>query len=236
MSNGQAERFVDTFKRTFKKIKGEGVADPRIIETFLATYRTTPNDSLPEGKCPAELFLGRRPRTALDLLMPPPQIPYEKDEEMEKQFNKRFGTKPREYAIGDKVFARHRTSQDWRSGKVSKCNGVIYDIEFLDGSSNRFHANQLRSRKTADEKNEDLSIILGTFGLPLHPVVQANQPEIVNEVPLQPEIGIDGLEPEPVANVPEPVPNPVIQEQVEIEPQIMRKSNRNRHAPKRFSP
>ncbi|KAL3115708.1 hypothetical protein niasHT_017840 [Heterodera trifolii] len=54
-SNGQAERFVDTFKRAFRKIKGEGVPNKEIINTFLVTYRTTPNDSLPDAKSPTIL-------------------------------------------------------------------------------------------------------------------------------------------------------------------------------------
>uniref|UniRef100_A0A914HUM4 Integrase catalytic domain-containing protein n=1 Tax=Globodera rostochiensis TaxID=31243 RepID=A0A914HUM4_GLORO len=51
-SNGQAERMVDTFKRAFAKIKGEGVSG-NALETFLLTYRTTPSDTL-NGKAPAE--------------------------------------------------------------------------------------------------------------------------------------------------------------------------------------
>ncbi|KAL3071474.1 hypothetical protein niasHT_031838 [Heterodera trifolii] len=51
MSNGQAERFVDTFKRT-----------------------TTPSESL-NAKSPAEMFLGRKIRTTFDLQKPKPKQP-----------------------------------------------------------------------------------------------------------------------------------------------------------------
>lgn len=84
-SNGQAERFVDIFKRAFTKIKGEGVTKD-IIETFLVTYRTTPCETL-GGKCPAELFIGRRPRTTLDLLKPPATNKIIQDHKMEAQYN-----------------------------------------------------------------------------------------------------------------------------------------------------
>ncbi|CAH8643202.1 unnamed protein product, partial [Schistosoma guineensis] len=40
-SNGQAERFVDTFKRAMLKARGEGTTED-IIERFLVAYRTTP--------------------------------------------------------------------------------------------------------------------------------------------------------------------------------------------------
>ncbi|KAL3095228.1 hypothetical protein niasHT_020379 [Heterodera trifolii] len=70
-------------------------------------------------KTPAEMFLGRKPRTTLDLLRPPPSQPIERDAEMARRFNKRFGTKLREFSVGNKVFARHRISQNWQQGKVS---------------------------------------------------------------------------------------------------------------------
>uniref|UniRef100_A0A914HTV2 Helix-turn-helix domain-containing protein n=1 Tax=Globodera rostochiensis TaxID=31243 RepID=A0A914HTV2_GLORO len=58
MLNGQAKRFVDTFKRAFRKIKGEGAPSKAIIETILVSYRMAPCDSL-NGHSPAEMFLGR---------------------------------------------------------------------------------------------------------------------------------------------------------------------------------
>ncbi|KHN75002.1 Leucine--tRNA ligase, partial [Toxocara canis] len=66
-SNGQAERFVDTFKRTILKLRREGSVS-EIMDIFLRTYRTTPNAFLAEHRTPAELFLDRPPRTSLDLL------------------------------------------------------------------------------------------------------------------------------------------------------------------------
>jgi transposase InsO family protein len=71
-SNGRAERFVDTFKGGLHKLRGEGSMD-EILDTFLLTYRTTPTATLPQQQYPAELFLGRKPRTSLDLLLPTKQ-------------------------------------------------------------------------------------------------------------------------------------------------------------------
>jgi hypothetical protein len=231
MSNGQAERFVDTFKRAFSKLKGEGVADPRILETFLVTYRTTPNDSLLDCKTPAEMFLGRKPRTTLDLLMPPPPIPTERNEEMEKRFNRRFGTKVRTFGIGDKVFARHRTSQNWRAGIISKSSGVIYDVEFPDGSSNRFHANQLRERHTVDQDNEHLTILNETFGLPLFENQEV--PPVVQDVPLVEQVPL--AEPEQAEPVVIPQPNEPVEPQAPQNSPV-RRSERNRRPRTRYSP
>lgn len=40
------------------------------IQTFIFSYRTTPNSNAPENKSPAELLQGRKLRTALDMLKP----------------------------------------------------------------------------------------------------------------------------------------------------------------------
>ena len=62
--NGQAERFVDTFKRALRKLQGEG-ATADVLQKFLLTYRTTPLPSSEELKTPAELLLGRQLRIPL---------------------------------------------------------------------------------------------------------------------------------------------------------------------------
>ena len=65
-TNGLAERAVQTFKQGMKKFTDGDLRDR--ISRFLAHYRTTPHTTT--GVCPAELLLGRRPRTRLDLLRP----------------------------------------------------------------------------------------------------------------------------------------------------------------------
>ncbi|XP_062704602.1 uncharacterized protein K02A2.6-like [Aedes albopictus] len=49
-SNGQAERFVDTLKRSLRKIQeGEGLPASAALQTFLQVYRATPSDLLEQG-------------------------------------------------------------------------------------------------------------------------------------------------------------------------------------------
>ena len=96
-SNGQAERFVDTFKRSLLKMKGEGPEDEN-VQKFLMMYRCTPNNQL-KMRTPAEIFLGRKMRFRLTLLSP--EGGEEKksgDDEVVK----------REFAKGDYVFYRDR--------------------------------------------------------------------------------------------------------------------------------
>ena len=69
MSNGQAERFVDTSERSSKKMEEERGSPQQKLRVFLRCYRSTPTRAL-NNKCPAEVLIGRRLRSQLDLLKP----------------------------------------------------------------------------------------------------------------------------------------------------------------------
>ncbi|KYM97848.1 Uncharacterized protein K02A2.6 [Cyphomyrmex costatus] len=72
-SNGQAERFVDTFKRALSKFETNGKEVKEHLCTFLQYYRSTPNPNVTNQVSPAEALFGRPIRTTLsnvDLLRP----------------------------------------------------------------------------------------------------------------------------------------------------------------------
>ncbi|XP_017484000.1 PREDICTED: uncharacterized protein K02A2.6-like [Rhagoletis zephyria] len=66
-SNGQAERFVRTFKNAFKKQMLEGKNMQSALLAYLTSYRSAPNKT---GKTPSELLHGRQHRGLLSLLKP----------------------------------------------------------------------------------------------------------------------------------------------------------------------
>ena len=66
LSNGLSERAVQTFKAAMKKMTS-GPMETRVSK-FLFHYRLTPHTST--GRPPAELLLGRRPRSLLDNIKP----------------------------------------------------------------------------------------------------------------------------------------------------------------------
>lgn len=68
-SNGQAERFVDTFKRALKKTNGTNTDDGN-IQQFLSIYRITPNPNAISGMSPAELMFARKIRSVFNRLLP----------------------------------------------------------------------------------------------------------------------------------------------------------------------
>ena len=67
-TNGQAARFIRTFKRSVKAGQHSGLSVKHRVWNVLLTYRCTPNATT--GQAPGELFLKRTLITRLDLLCP----------------------------------------------------------------------------------------------------------------------------------------------------------------------
>ena len=67
-SNGEAERFVQTFKHTLKAAKNDPGSLNQKLARFLLAYRNTPNTTT--GVSPAELLLKHALCTGLNLLQP----------------------------------------------------------------------------------------------------------------------------------------------------------------------
>ena len=59
--NGEAERFVRTFKEAMKTGKSDGLTLTHRLQNFLLSYRTTPHTTT--GTPPSELLMGRHLRT-----------------------------------------------------------------------------------------------------------------------------------------------------------------------------
>lgn len=149
MSNGQAERFVDTFKRSMKKLEGEGNLR-EILHIFLKTYRSTPNKNCPSNKTPAEALLGRKIRTTFDLLTPSKMTYSHTNTKMEEEFNSKHGAVKREFEVGDKVYVQIHTSNSWHweEGEImNKIGKVNYTVN-IQHREIRAHANQIKMRFT----------------------------------------------------------------------------------------
>ena len=162
-SNGQAERFVDTFKRALIKLRDEGTSK-QSLQTFLFSYRITPCASSPGGRSPAENFIGRQLRSVLDGLKPHNNKSNIQTNNMEKQFNRHHGARPRHLQPGDLVFVRDYRAgpTNWTPGRVLRRKGrVLYDIA-VHGKTWSRHVNQLRQRIGTGITNT----LLETFDLP----------------------------------------------------------------------
>uniref|UniRef100_A0A7I4YE75 Integrase catalytic domain-containing protein n=1 Tax=Haemonchus contortus TaxID=6289 RepID=A0A7I4YE75_HAECO len=123
-SNGQAERFVDTFKRSFKKMK-ENLPATEALQKCVLNYRGTPCLSAPGAKSPAELFLGRQTRTKLSLLKPSVITNYSnRNRKMEEQYNRHHGARQKKFNIGDSVWVRTIVSRHQNKRLVNWYNSA----------------------------------------------------------------------------------------------------------------
>nr|VZI45066.1 unnamed protein product [Spirometra erinaceieuropaei] len=161
-SNGQAERFVDTFKRALLKARGEGTTD-EIVQAFLFSYRTTPNPASPGGVSPAEALMGRKLRTKFHALVPTGAQPAQTSPVSRSKLS-----------IGTPVFVRDYRAgfPDWIEATVVSHRGsMLFDVDVGDDIWVRHH-NQIRRRHCSNTTGLDsapslsLDILLDTFAIP----------------------------------------------------------------------
>ena len=141
--NGLAERAVQTMKTALKKATAADV-ETRLIR-FLFQYRITPHSTT--GVSPAELLMGRRPRSHLDCMYP---------SQGSKVFHKQMQQKAAhdqhthfcKFEVSDLVFARNYFGANkWIPGTVTAIRGPLsYEVTLADGHVFRRHIDQLRQR------------------------------------------------------------------------------------------
>jgi hypothetical protein len=142
-SNGQAEHFVQDFKRTLKAMKSDPGPLDKKIACFLLTYRTTVNSTT--GEIPSVLMTGRRLRTRLDLIKP-----------TSKPSNITSGRKERMFEVGQAVWTRdYRSSQpNWVPGEIeSKIGTVMFNVKVNTANHGtttwKRHVDQLMARNNS---------------------------------------------------------------------------------------
>ena len=151
-TNGEAERFVQSFKTGMKTGTGDLQT---ILCKFLIRYRSSPHVST--DKTPAELMFNRNIRTRLDLLHPLP------DKTTDKGDNS--STKTRQLKVGDFVWARsYHTDKKWIPGIITQKYGPRnYRVRIGEQTQKR-HIDQLRKRQAGPETKEG-KITLNDFDL-----------------------------------------------------------------------
>ncbi|XP_041774515.1 uncharacterized protein K02A2.6-like [Anopheles merus] len=229
-SNGQAERFVDTFKRALKKIRVEKASLKEALDLFLQTYRSTPNPML-DQHTPAEVMFNRATRTVHHLLRPLPS--------RESSVNSVFP----KWRPGDLVYAKifRGNSWSWIAGEIIRSIGtVMYEVITTEQRRLRRHVNQLRRRTTVsrkqgerDEDNLPLQILLKEWGLPAEqsstPVSEPSAPVS----PSQPDVSASS----PAAPVFREAAHPSlgVEDVNHQQARLPRRSSRSRRLPRRFS-
>ena len=139
-------------KRGLKNTAGATIQEKP--SKFLFTYRLTPHSTTRVS--PAELLMGHRLRSRLDLLFPDIRDRVQSQQEKQQQYHD-DSKLLRTFDVGDNVYAedfRARGSR-WIPGIVKKRTGPLsYIIELHDGHLFRRHVDNVRKR-VADTESQD---------------------------------------------------------------------------------
>ena len=141
-SNGLAERAVQTFKACIKKLSKGSLQDR--VNSFLFKYRTTPQTTT--GVSPAELLMGRKLRTHLDLLVPDIGGRVRMRQNLQKHSHD-LHAKDKQFQENDPVMAKNFSQGPlWITGKILKKSGAAtFLVELPDGRVIRRHSDQLKA-------------------------------------------------------------------------------------------
>ena len=142
-SNGLAERAVQTFKDGVKKMQA-GTLEERIAR-FLFAYRTTPHTTT--GVSPAELLMGRKLKTRLDLVRPGVVERVRQRQAQQKQDHDSTAQE-RTFQVGDTIYARNYSGgATWIPAKIVEVTRpVSFRCQLGDDRIVRKHQDQIRSR------------------------------------------------------------------------------------------
>ena len=157
-TNGQAERFVQSFKRAMKCEKQSTSQLNTNMAKFLLAYRNTAHSTT--GEAPSVLFLGRPLRTRLDLVKPDLLMKV-KNRQLDQVRAKEHAS-TRQLSVGQTVMARNYTGKDkWLPGTVQAKTGPLsYEIKIGPDRIWRRHIDQLRASSVKlNEPSDDTTDI-----------------------------------------------------------------------------
>ena len=144
-TNGEAERFVQTFKRSLRAGKEDDGSLNQKLSQFLLAYRSTPHATT--GVLPAELFFKHKIRTRLDRIRPSVRE-YVHKKQAEQTECHGGSSQPRSFSVGQTVLVRNlRDGPRWLVGVVvQKLGPVSYEVD-VNGQVWRRHTDQLLAYK-----------------------------------------------------------------------------------------
>ena len=153
-TNGLAERAVQTFKRAIERMGDRPIQER--LSKFLLMYRLTPHSTT--GIAPAEMLLGRRPRSVLDNLHPDPSDRVE-HKQLKQKLSHDTSKLLRSFKVGQSVLAENFTGKNpkWMPGTISDVTGPLsYKVSLSGGITVRRHIDSIRDRQFTVDNDRPL--------------------------------------------------------------------------------
>lgn len=179
-SNGLAERYVQTFKRSLRKA-GEGADVQTQLSRFLLRYRTTPHSTT--GVPPAQLLMGRRLQTQLDLIRPSIASRVSRAQAHQKVGHDK-SSHDRQFTLGEAVFVRNFTAGPrWVAGVITTERGPrSFDVELSDARVIRRHIDHIRKRKEGTQVEDSTRVDNEDVPLSSTPEIEKDQGPTIPQV------------------------------------------------------
>lgn len=146
-TNGQAERFVQTLKKSMKNMVADGDDLNLALQKFLLSYRVSAHQGT--GISPSARMFGRKIRTRLDQIHP--------DYITQKHYYKiNDNNRCRNLKVGERVIARNYLGENkWCFGTIERVIGKLhYSIRLDSGIMWKRHINQLRIVETPNSTSD----------------------------------------------------------------------------------
>ena len=165
--NGLAERAVKEVKLALQRGASDGIVSDLALQRWLFQQRTIQHSTT--SVSPAELMMGRRPKSRLDLLYPDLDKVVQSEQVKQKSYSDRTA-RARNFKIGDIVYARnYAMGKTWLPAVVLAVDGpVSFVVRLDDGRVWRRHAEQLGHRflDTCSDDHDISDSLPGTDGEP----------------------------------------------------------------------
>ena len=115
-TNGEAKRFVQTFKNAMKAVKNDSGSIETRLATFLLVYHSIPN--ITTGKSPAELLFYPQIQTRLSLITPSVSSTIANKQPDKKSYHDRRG-KEGQFELNQHVLVEdHSGNAKWNPGII----------------------------------------------------------------------------------------------------------------------
>ena len=179
-SNGLAERFVQTLKRSLKATEKEGKSIQHRLSQFLFEYRVTPHATT--NTPPSQLFLCRTLRTRFDLLRPSIQSNVLAKQAVQKSDHD-HRARNRQFVVDQPVMVRdyRPSTPKWIKGRIAnKLGPVTYEVQ-VQGSFLKRHVDQLRQCVTSSTAVSTCQDDLADESFPYPPTEEVSTPIVTVE-------------------------------------------------------
>ena len=171
--------------------------ESQVLRSRNGSQNSCSNTHTTTGVSPAELLMGRRLRSRLDLLYPDVSRRVEKQQDRQKQTHD--NTLPlRSFAEGDCVYAEDFTSSPckWNAGTIVEVSGPLsYVVSLENGAVVRRHIDNIR-RRPVQPALDSPGEVWNEPHVDLERVDGVNQDTLVPPVPVVPE----SVDPVPTAS------------------------------------